>query len=504
MALDLETVRNAALVSLLIYFAYGIVVAIYNVTLHPLAKFPGPILRGAFKFPYLWSLFKGVSVGETKAHHDEYGGVVRIAPDHLSFNTAQAWKDIYGTRLGKQQLQKDEEWFVDHKEPVNIIKSNDSDHTRIRKLVSHAFSDVALREQEPLLTTHTTHLVQKLKTLIDGPEEGKVDMRNYYNFLTFDVIGDLCLGEPFGAIESGEYHVWIVQIFQGLKFWRVLRFGNAYPLLGYLFQFLMASIPAIEEIRDSFFKLPSVKVEKRLATKTNRKDFMSYILRYNDERGMNREEVVDTASILIIGGSETTATLLCGLTYYLLVTPHVMERLQDEIRSTFSTEDEIHLRTLTRLPYLDAVVEEALRMYPPASSIFPRRTPPEGDIIDGKFVPGNTSVGVHQFATYRSSKNFFNAGQFIPERWLEDAPEEYKKDNKASFQPFHLGPRGCIGKNLANFEIKSTIARLVWNFNMELCEESRGWINQKVFLVWEKGPLFVRLRHRATNDEKIL
>jgi cytochrome P450 len=107
---------------------------------------------------------------------------------------------------------------------------------------------------------------------------------------------------------------------------------------------------------------------------------------------MNREEIVDTASILIVGGSETTATLLCGLTYWLLATPRVMAKLQKEIRDTYTTEEDIHLRTLTKLSYLDAVVEEALRMYPPASSIFPRRTPLEGDVIDGHYVPGDVSA----------------------------------------------------------------------------------------------------------------
>lgn len=100
---------------------YSLCVAVYNVTLHPLAQYPGPLLAGAFKFPYLWSLFKGSSTRETKLLHDKYGGAVRVAPDHLSFNTAQAFRDIYGTRPGKKQLPKDEEWFVDHKEPVNII-----------------------------------------------------------------------------------------------------------------------------------------------------------------------------------------------------------------------------------------------------------------------------------------------------------------------------------------------------------------------------------------------
>lgn len=110
----------------------------YNLYFHPLSAFPGPPLRAAFHLPYLWSLFRGVSVQETKAFHDKYGSVVRIHPKALSFNSAQAWKgqlslngqfeksaeqrtDIYGFRGGKLQLPKDEEWFVDHSEPVNII-----------------------------------------------------------------------------------------------------------------------------------------------------------------------------------------------------------------------------------------------------------------------------------------------------------------------------------------------------------------------------------------------
>jgi cytochrome P450 len=166
-----------------------------------------------------------------------------------------------------------------------VSESNDADHARIRKTISYAFSETALREQEHLLTAHTTHLVQKLKELIDGLEKGRVNMMDYYNFLTFDVIGDLCLGEPFGAIESGEYHEWILQIFQGLKFWRVLRFGNAYPLVGLVLKAIMAFVPSIEATRDSFFKLPKVKVEKRLRKTTDRKDFMNYVSLKKPQRG---------------------------------------------------------------------------------------------------------------------------------------------------------------------------------------------------------------------------
>lgn len=158
-----------------------------------------------------------------------------------------------------------------------ISESNDVDHARIRKLIAHAFSEAALREQEGLLTSHTDRLISRLKDQINGPAEGKVDLRNWYNFLTFDVIGDLCLGESFHALATGEYHFWITDIFQALKFWRVMRFGNTYPLFGFLLRVFMALVPSVEEKRDAFFKLPTTKVEKRLKTETNRKDFMSYV-----------------------------------------------------------------------------------------------------------------------------------------------------------------------------------------------------------------------------------
>lgn len=116
-----------------------------------------------------------------------------------------------------------------------------------------------------------------MKASIQGPTKGVVNLRNWYNFLTFDVIGDMCLGESFQALETGEYHHWITSIFEGLKFWRILRFGNTYPLLGFVMHFLMKAVPAIAKERDSFFKLPSVKVEKRMQDQTKRNDIMTYV-----------------------------------------------------------------------------------------------------------------------------------------------------------------------------------------------------------------------------------
>ena len=90
------------------------------------------------------------------------------------------------------------------------IGTNQADHTRIRKLFSHAFSDSALLEQEPLLTIYFKLLVLKLKEKIDGPAQGRVDMMAFYNFTTFDIIGYFLL--PFLSNSGTLFDVCIVTL----------------------------------------------------------------------------------------------------------------------------------------------------------------------------------------------------------------------------------------------------------------------------------------------------
>jgi cytochrome P450 len=93
--------------------------------------------------------------------------------------------------------------------------------------------------------------------------------------------------------------------------------------------------------------------------------------------------------VLTIAGSETTATALTGATYFLSTTPHAMTKLAAEVRSTFKHESDIDFLTVAKLPYLKAVTEEALRMYPPGPNAQPRITPPEGSLVLGEYIPGN-------------------------------------------------------------------------------------------------------------------
>lgn len=160
---------------------------------------------------------------------------------------------------------------------------------------------------------------------------------------------------------------------------------------------------------------------------------------------MTYRELIGAAVIFLAAGSETTATLLSGALYLLLTHRESLEQLTAEIRTTFKSESDIDMHSTTNLPFLQAVLQESLRLYPPAPNTFPRRTPAPGEIVCGRFVPAKTTVGVHQWSANRSSLNFYLPDTFVPERWM-GRDKRFENDKRDACQPFSFGPRNCIGQ----------------------------------------------------------
>ncbi|KAK0673247.1 putative isotrichodermin C-15 hydroxylase [Cercophora samala] len=464
--------------------------SIYHAFLHPLSKVPGPKLYSFWDLPYLYHLLRGSWPHKLKQLHDTYGPVVRFTTDNVSFTTPEAWKAIYGHRhAGQETYQKD---FTAYRPTTSghphIVVANDLDHRRQRRLLSHAFSEKALRAQEDIMKHYIDLFISKLTAKAHSNET--IDIVQWFNFTTFDLIGDLAFGQPFGCLESGGYHPWISMIFNNVKLGVFFELLQRHPVLAHLKTLLLPA--KLVNSHKEHWALTQQTAKQRLQTgNTDREDFMSYILRHNDEKGMTEGEIVENSNILIIAGSETTATQLSGTTFYLLKNRDKYERLVKEIRGRFEKEDEIDLVGVGGLEYLDAVFEEGFRIYPPTPLALPRRVPPKGENIEGYWIPGNTSVAVPQWASYQSSANFRDPTKFAPERWLGDP--KYADDVRAVLQPFSVGPRNCIGKNLAYAEMRLILARLLWNFDLELMPESENWSEQKIYMLWQKGALNVRL-----------
>lgn len=98
-----------------------------------------------------------------------------------------------------------------------------------------------------------------------------------------------------------------------------------------------------------------------------------------------------------LAGSETTATSLSGIFYYLLQNQAIYERLRDTIRTSFASEKEVNNVACGEVKYLDAVIEESLRLYPPVPLGLPRVVPKEGDTVAGRYIPGNVSIIVSSY-----------------------------------------------------------------------------------------------------------
>jgi hypothetical protein len=187
---------------------YTLKTSIYNVYFHPLSHIPGPILARASAIPYNLHTRNGTTVQWIKQLHETYGDAVRVNPTEVSFISGEtAWPDIYGFRTGKHKTDaylKDRNWFAP---PVNgewhLIGATEADHSRMRRNLSNAFSDKALKKQEGLVQGFVDLLVQRLH---DQVQEGTkaVDIMRWYNYTTFDVITDLTFGEPLYCLRDKE------------------------------------------------------------------------------------------------------------------------------------------------------------------------------------------------------------------------------------------------------------------------------------------------------------
>ncbi|KAL9083283.1 MAG: hypothetical protein Q9165_008589 [Trypethelium subeluteriae] len=418
---------------------------LYNLFFHPLSKFPGPITSAASTFPAIIHTVKGDLLYWVTDLHAKYGDVVRVSPNELSFAGADSYRDIYGHKKeGQPSLPKDPKFYrTSPGEAYDVVTSPTVDHARMRRVFAHAFSDRALKLQEPLFLTYVDKLVQKLRDGFAEDTQRKFDMAQFYTYTTFDVMSDLAFGEPLDLLTDSTHHAWVAAAYAAFKFGAYLQCIRYFPLLEYfLLRYCMPK--STIERRKVHHQFCAERVDRRLEKKEKRPDIWGLVLERDEETGLSREEMYANASLFMLAGTETTAALLSGLTYHLLQKPETLQKLVHEIRSTFQNEGDIVIERLQGLKYLHACLEEGLRMFPPVPAAMPRVTTAP-TLIDGREVPAGTSVGVTTLAAFRNANNFQNPAEFLPERWLAGSPL-YAADNKQAFQPFITGPRGCLGK----------------------------------------------------------
>ncbi|PVH91509.1 benzoate 4-monooxygenase cytochrome P450 [Periconia macrospinosa] len=461
--------------------------------LHPLARFPGPALATISNFPYSKSYLGGRQPYEFLALHEKYGPVVRTAPNELSFSSPEAWRDIHGQRNGHKTFIKSEFYdggnFAD--QASSIVTERDPDkHRDMRKYLANAFSDRSLKEQEHLISGVIDGFVEQ----IGHHGRDKINLTTWFNLMTFDVIGELAFGKSFGGVESGKIHEWIAIVLASMGQASFSDTLARFPLLGKIYMYVRPGWwRNLTEGSKTHERYTLDLLHKRVNAKTDRKDFMTSILDNREEYNISDVQLAAHASDFVIAGSETTATCLATIMYYILHDSKIEENMRNEIRSSFTTYEEITANTAAKLPYVHAVCLEALRIYVPLPLGLPRIVPAGGDKVAGEYVPEGTTVYVSPFAANMSPANFDEPWQFRPERWLNAS----ENDMTNASQPFSVGTRACLGRSLAWMELHTCLAKMYYRYDFELLSKEVDWQrDSEMHLLWKKPDLMVRVHQR--------
>ncbi|KAL7269963.1 hypothetical protein RUND412_007341 [Rhizina undulata] len=455
-------------------------VIIYRLHFHPLSKYPGPFLAKITSLHAFYHAYHGDRHLVTYEAHRKYGPYVRISPNMVTVNTKEGLKEIYGVN---KNVQKAYFYTAAIGHASNYATSTSTaidknEHSRKRKVIAHAFTDSALRSMEqyvvPTIDTLCNVIASGEQTIdFEGGGKGsgrwRGDMSKWANYLTFDIMGELSFGKNFGMLERDENRY--VPDFINKATHMGLLCGTVTQLDTYKLDTLI--FRTINEGKKRLLNFAGQKAQERMAMKGDRKDFFHYLINAKNSDGENpysMDEMWAESTLLMVAGSDTTATIIAAALFYLTRNPEILTKLRTEIRTTFASASKIALGpALDSCHYLMAVAEETLRLSPSVPGAMPRVVLPGGLQIGTEFFPAGIDLGVSYYTLHRNPLYYSSPHEFKPSRWLNEDGE--MAGDFSAFAPFSIGSRGCIGKRLAYIEIQLVLARLVWGFEMKYISE---------------------------------
>ncbi|KAI0109794.1 cytochrome P450 [Daldinia grandis] len=470
----------------------------YNIFFHPLASYPGPLYLVASDIPLAIFSLLGTSQYPLKAAHDKFGEIVRIAPGTLSYIKPQAWNEIYGYKKnggGRANFPKDPQFFNEMtlgKDTIALV--SDEDAIPIRRSLNSAFAHRSLLEQEPMIQEHISQLMAQFER--HSANGNPVDVREWFTFSMFDINSDFGFGENMGCVRNGIYHDWVKFVTDYFYVATLLHQCHKFWPLNRLLALLIP--PSTRKMQTSHNNASLKRVRDRMAMDTDRHDFMHYFQKQANKEGLPIKTIEAQATVVILAGSETSSVAETAVIYHVLTHPNIYEKLREEVQSAFASIEDIKLQdVLNKLPYLDAVVQESLRIHAPLANGFTRWVPDKnGTTICGRYVPHGTVVTINHYCSNTSASNFCDPTSFIPERWMGNA--KYANDKRDVMQPFSVGPRNCPGQQFALYNIKLTLAHLLWRFDLKLGEGTENWAaGQRIYNSWIQPPLPILMEKRG-------
>lgn len=425
-------------------------------------------------------------------------------------------------------------------------------HARKRRVLNSAFSEKAIRSAETFVVKHVDRWTELIVDGNDGKEwTAPQNMSNLADYLVFDIMGDLCFGQSFDLKEVGEnqFRHMPHTIADFMQFMYPVRgpqtkfpsYANKIkisqsPIMGFWIWMKPKGLDSLLEslspknVKDfNDFVEKSVirrreeeeRVKKSGDSKSEgRKDMFHYLFNTTDDKGnpaYSVDELNAEANLLIIAGSDTTSTIISGFWFYLTRHPRAYGKIVEEIRTTFKSADDIKMGpALISCKYLQACVNEALRLSPAGLAELSRVVLPGGLDVDGHHIPEGIYVGVATWVIMHSEE-FGDPWVYRPERWIPDSETGVTTEDvsraQACFNPFTIGQGNCVGQKLAMGELLITAAKTLHRMDVRLApgdtlgagSPERGWGMRRkdhvtlkdAFIAVRDGPM-LQFRRRTT------
>ncbi|KAI0760541.1 cytochrome P450 [Fomes fomentarius] len=403
-----------------------------------------------------------------------------------------------------------------------LLTTEGKQHRRQRKMLNPVFSDAHLRNM-----THIFYdIAHRLRSAMErtlGKEAQEIDVNGWMSRTTLEMLGQAGLGysfDDFTGETSNSYGESLGLFFP--VFARVPLLGRVVAKISYVLPekwiraicrvYPMAELRRLIRIADTMDRRSEDIVDEKKAALTSGdeellqrvgegKDIMSILLKANitasTTEKLTDRELVAQMSIFILAGMDTTSNALTRILHTLAQHPYAQEKLRAEIIDAQGSSDvdngvNIDYDHLVKLPYLDAVCRETLRLYAPVEIIgrrarrdmnVPLHTPVrgrDGSMMNDVSVTKGTLVILHiQAINTRKALWGEDATEWRPERWLGPLPAELEEARipgvYSQLMSFSGGSRSCIGFKFSQLEMKVVLAVLLAAFKFELTDKPVAW-----------------------------
>ncbi|KAL7811419.1 cytochrome P450 [Trichoderma gracile] len=459
-----SAVCRASLVSNAYNAGVAVSILTYRAFFSPLNRFAGPFMAKLSRFYAMRNAAKSVKAFEDiQKLHEKYGDIVRVGPRELSINRASAISVIYGTPTRTTRSP----WYAQVSNDVTKISLNSTRVLRVHKLRKKIWERGlgfrALAVYAPRIKTKVDLLLSKIAEQGGRP----MDMTEYSMFFGFDVMGEIGFSKDFHMLELEIEHPAIKGVHESML---------AIGVLGTM-PWLLSMISKVHGAAAGFSRFTAwchqqlqekrkiVASEAAALKDQDPRDIISWLIKALNEGDPSAPPgemaIQEDARLLIIAGSDTTSAAIANALYYLASNPDAYQRLQATLRDQFprGIQDWSYEN---KIPYLDHVIQETLRLKPSVPGGLPRVAPPEGLMIDDIFIPGGTVVAVPTFTVQRDPRFWPDPNAFKPERWDGLSTEN------SPWLPFTRGQWACPGRNLALMEMRMVLSCIALQYNMSL------------------------------------